>query len=108
MEKGKELVKTISSYNHMEVLQVIFKSKLANPSKQDMLSNEDWEYLAKEVQKDYSNLTIEDLNTIITLGIKGKLDDSLNYSYVNFKMIYKWIDTWIKRNKKGTRLTTPW
>ena len=92
---------TISSLQPIKVMEVLYKSKLANPSKTDVLGDDDWKFLSIEVQKDYPTLTIDDLEKIITMGIKGHLDESLTYSYVNFKTIYRWIDTWLKRNKKG-------
>lgn len=97
-------IKSISTEKPVLVLKVLYKAKLANPSKVDVLGDDDWKMLVSEIQKDYSSLTMEELDNIIMMGIKGRLDENnTQYSYVNFKVIYKWIDTWLRRNKR-TRL----
>ena len=64
------------------------RAKLGRTNNSDLLAKEDWIELAKEVQKDFPEITIEQAENIIDKGIKGLLGDmSLP---LNFTKIYQW------------------
>lgn len=70
---------------------VLRRAELARTNNFDLLGDEGYQALREELAADFPYLTLADLNNIIKLGIKGKLD-TYKARTLNFTRIYQWVE----------------
>ena len=61
-----------------------------------LLTVEEWQWIRDEVIKDFPNLTIGELESIISNGVKGKYDE--RQPSINSFTIFKWIKKELKKD----------
>ena len=57
----------------------------------DLIQKEGYVFLREEIVKDFPYLTLAELNTIITDGVKGGIDPSKTPRPLNCTRIYQWV-----------------
>jgi hypothetical protein len=72
------------------VLVVLQKASLCRTNGFDLIAEEGWQQLAKDIAEDFPNLTLAELNSIIKQGYKGLLDKYKSLP-LNYTRIYQWV-----------------
>lgn len=72
-----------------KIAGVLSLALMARPNNSEILGDDDFTYLAKEIAKDYHYLTTGELYHIISLGIKGWYGK--DQEPINSKTLYRWI-----------------
>ncbi len=70
---------------------VLRRAELARTNNFDLIGDNGYEALREELSTDFPYLTLSDLNAIIKLGIKGKLD-TYKARTLNFTRVYQWVE----------------
>lgn len=70
---------------------VLRRAELARTNNFDLLQQTGYQALRIELAADFPYLTLADLNAIIKLGIKGKLD-TYKARTLNFTRVYQWVE----------------
>ena len=60
-----------------------------------MLTVEEWQWIRDEIVKDFPNLTIGELDLIISNGVKGYYDNSKYPININATTIFRWIKKYL-------------
>lgn len=92
LDKTSATLKQWASFEPGSVEKVLRIASFARTNDFDLLSDEGWALLRKEVCKDFPDLTLPDLSQIIMRGIKGKISTPYASSSLNFTRIYQWIE----------------
>lgn len=70
---------------------VLRRAELARTNNFDLLQDAGYQALRIELAADFPFLTLADLNAIIKMGIKGKLD-TYRTRTLNFTRVYQWVE----------------
>lgn len=84
-------LKSLASETPGVLLAILRKAELARTTNFDLLEDSGNEMLVQELSADFPYLTMAELNAIIMLGIKGKLD-KYRMRPLNFTRIYQWVE----------------
>src|SRR3990172_4904267 len=73
------------------LLPILTWEKIERQNNFLLLTVEEWQWIRDEIVKDFPNLTIGELDLIISNGVKGYYDNSKYPININATTIFRWI-----------------
>lgn len=96
----------MASINPQAFEAVLRRSVLCRTNNFDLIEENGWKALATDLAEDFPYLTLSELNAIIKLGYKGKLDEYKNLP-LNYTRIYQWVEKEAPKQPSAWRAKFP-
>ena|SRR3990172_3079884 len=77
------------------LLPILTWANIARQNNFLLLTVEEWQWIRDEIVKDFPNLTIGELDLIISNGVKGYYDNSKYPININATTIFRWIKKYL-------------